>query len=115
MGGRGSAGSHAGGGISRVGLRGTERQVNYARDLRSRANEAIDRGYEEALRTMNPTPEQRRVAEESVRVARETLNQETSAGTLIDTLSGVSFGGSTESTFGEVMSALQRLRYRKRS
>lgn len=116
MGGRGSSGGGGGGGggLNRATLRGTERQVSYARDLRQRANSALDEGFNEAVRTMNPTPAQMRQAQENMRNAKKILNSETDAGAIIDSLGSVSFRGSTENTFGDVMSALRRMQNRRR-
>ena len=115
MGGRGSFGDGGSSGAGgRAMLQGTERQGSYARDLRERANSALDAGFNEAVRTMNPTPAQMKQAQANMSEARRILNTETSAGALIESLRGISFQGSTESTFGDVMAALRSLQNRRR-
>lgn len=110
MGGRGSSGSSkVAQAAAFAALKGTERQINYARDLRQKANNALDAGTKEAVKSMNPTPAMMRKFEENVNAAKKIINSETSASKLIDTLGMVRFQGRTESVFGAVISAARRL------
>ena len=109
MGGRGSKGSSRGQAAAFAELKGTERQINYARDLRQKANNALDEGAKEAVKSMNLTPAMRQRFEENVNTAKRIINSETSASRLIDTLGMVYFQGRTESVFGSVITAARRL------
>lgn len=110
MGGRGSSGASRGTQAAAfAALKGTERQINYAKDLRQKANNALDAGTKEAVKSMNPTPAMMRKFEENVNAAKKIINSETSASKLIDTLGMVRFQGRTESVFGAVISAARRL------
>lgn len=92
-------------------LKGTERQINYAKDLRQKANNALDAGTKEAVKSMNPTPAMMRKFEENVNTAKGIINSETNAGRLIDALESVNFQGSTQSVFGFTMAAARRLKW----
>lgn len=111
MGGRGSKGSSRGQAAAFAELKGSERQINYARDLRQKANNALDEGTKEAVKSMNPTPAMMRKFEENVNTAKRIINSETNAGRLIDALESVNFQGSTQSVFGFTMAAARRLKW----
>lgn len=114
MGGRGASGASSGKTYSGATLIGSDRQVSYARDLRQKASSAIDAGFKDAVSKMNPTPEQLKQAKSNINEAKKILNAETDAGAIINELGGISFRGSVESTFGDVMAALRRLQGRRR-
>lgn len=108
MGGRGGSGKSGGN------LRGTEKQISYAKDIKKKAISAIDEGFKDAVKKMNPTQSQLEQAKKNIKEAKRIINSETDAGAIISEFQGISFRGGTESTFGDVMSALSRLKSRKR-
>ena len=108
MGGRGSSGA-GGGSVNMAALTGTERQIQYATDLRRKANQTINAAWAESLEQVKPNSAQRRQGEENFRLMRETLNSEPSAATLINNLKNVDFNADTKTAFVQTFRALNSM------
>lgn len=111
MGGRGASGS---GGASRMAkLEGSEKQIKWANDLRTRANKVMDEGFKEAKKTLKMTKEQESVIKNNLKEAKSIINQEKSSSRIIRYFSGFDFYGINKvSTFGETMRQAQRMKKR---
>lgn len=113
MGGRGGSGGSRGGARSSKtklsAFSGSEKQVKWANDLRSKALKSLDDGLSDAKKKVNATAEQWKSFEKNVSTAREIISSEKSASRFIDTFSSVSFNFSTKRAFTDTMAAAIRL------